>query len=52
MTPNNLLYRRIMLTVLEAEESEYPKYYSSMYYMRKIAEAFNGEEYSTITLRC
>lgn len=42
MKPNNILYKEIAETVTG---DEYEKFYSSMYYMRKIAEHYNGEQY-------
>ena len=43
MKPNNILYKEIAETVTG---DEYEKFYSSMYYMRKIAEHYNGEQYT------
>ena len=43
MKPNNLYYRDIAEIVVG---DEFPKFYSSMYYMRKIAEELTGSTYS------
>lgn len=48
MKPNNLYYRDIAIIVTGGDETLFPKFYSSMYYMRKIAEIYNGETYSTV----
>ena len=39
MKPNNLYYRDIAIELIG---NEFPKFYSSMYYMRRIAEYKTG----------